>query len=248
MKKLLPLFLILIFLVQTISAQTFLNIYIDSSGNAEFLGETNATSLFLPNGISIQDGKIRGTTGALTTKTGELWTFSYSLPGAEIKAILPEGAAIQSIDNQKAEIFIERGRISVYFQDDLSVSYIVNNTENPSLIIWVIILLIIGAIAYFYRSELISILKPKVIYKRTRQKAKPHEEKLEIIKQILNDREKIILDKLKSAGKIKMSHLRKLVEIPKASFSRHVQELEKKGLLKKMGEGKNKFVDLVKKI
>ena len=41
-----------------------------------------------------------------------------------------------------------------------------------------------------------------------------------------------------------MSHLRKLTYIPKASFSRHIQELEKKGLINRSGEGKNKFVEI----
>ena len=70
---------------------------------------------------------------------------------------------------------------------------------------------------------------------------------MEIIKQVLSDREKLILDKLKETGKIKSSYLRKMVDIPKASFSRHIQELEKKGLVKRIGEGKNKIVELVKK-
>ena len=68
----------LVFLMQTASAYTYLNIYIDDSGDAEFLGETDQT-LTLPKGITVIDGKIRGTTQTLTQKIGEIWTFSYSL-------------------------------------------------------------------------------------------------------------------------------------------------------------------------
>lgn len=243
MRKIFISAIVLIFLAQPVFAYTYLNIYIDSSGNAEFLGETNETQISgLPAGISIIEGKIRGTTQELTTKAGELWTFSYSLKNAEIKAILPEGAAIENVSN--GEIFIERGRISVYFTDSLSVDYVVNDVQGGSNLTWLIfVLIIIGALAYFYRKKIANLIKPKIIYKRPKQK-KSH---IDMIKHILNEREKLILDKLRETGKVKMSHLRKLVEIPKASFSRHIQELEKKKLIIRLGEGKNKFVELIKK-
>src|SRR3989304_9097225 len=119
MNKLLPLLLALVFLVQTVSAYTYLNIYLDSSGNTEFFGETNETNSalepYIPEGVSVAEGRIRGTTQELTAKIGETWTFTYLLPGAEIKAILPEGATVKSLSNNNAEIFLDRGRISVYF-------------------------------------------------------------------------------------------------------------------------------------
>ena len=242
MSKALVLIAIFTFLAQPVFAYTYLNIYIDSSGNSEFLGETNETSLALPQGIFIQDGKIRGTTQDLTAKTGEIWTFQYSLRDSEIKTILPEGAVIKNISN--GEIFLERSRISVYFTDGLSVSYAVNGVSgsNAGLIWLIVILLASGSAAYYYRKKLATLIKPKVIYKKPKKK-----DHIDMIKHVLNEREKLILDKLKFTGKVKMSHLRKLCEIPKASFSRHVQELEKKKLLTRSGEGKNKFVQLAKK-
>lgn len=243
MNKIFVLALVLIFLSQPVFAYTYLNMYIDSSGNAEFLGETNETRLLVPAGISVLDGKIRGTTQELTTKTGELWSFSYSLKNAEIKAILPEGTKIENVSN--GEIFLERDRISIYFQDNLTVSYTIADVgESSNLVILVIVILLAGgAFAYFYRNKLTGMFKPKIIYKRPKQK----KDNIEMIKHILNEREKLILSKLRETGKVKMSHLRKLVEIPKASFSRHVHELEKKKLLIRSGEGKNKFVELANK-
>ena len=99
-----------------------------------------------------------------------------------------------------------------------------------------------SAAYYYYRKKLVTLIKPKIIYKKPKKK-----DHIDMIKHILNEREKLILDKLKFTGKVKMSHLRKLCEIPKASFSRHVQELEKKKLLTRSGEGKNKFVQLAKR-
>ena len=63
----------------------------------------------------------------------------------------------------------------------------------------------------------------------------------------MNERERNIIDKLKETGKIKGSQLRRMLEIPKASFSRHIQELEKKGIVKRTGEGRNRFIELAKK-
>lgn len=246
MKNILLLVVISVLLAQPVFAYTYLNIYIDSSGSAEFFGETNETNLLLPSGISLQEGKIRGTTQQLTTKLGELWTFSYSLKGAEIKAILPEGASIKNIST--GEIFLERDRISIFYQDSLTVKYVINETQSSNLWITLLVVIVVLAIIliYFFRTKILSFIrpkiKPKVIYKRPKQK----ETRLEVLKQVLNARENLILEKLKETGKVKMSHLRKLCGIPKASFSRHVQELEKKKLLSRSGQGKNKFVELVK--
>ena len=237
--------LMMIVLVPYASAYTYLNIYIDSSGNAEFLGETSETSstLLLPAGVSILDGKIRGTTSTLTTKNGELWTFSYSLDNAEIRAILPEGSAIENLSG--GEISLERNRISVYFQNEISINYQIEelSTSNSTLIISLLVIIVLALALYFFRKNLSSLFKPKVIYKKSKVK----EKKTESIKHLLSDRENLILERLSSTGKIKMSQLRKLSEIPKASFSRHIQELEKKKLLIRSGEGKNKFVEVSKK-
>ena len=56
----------------------------------------------------------------------------------------------------------------------------------------------------------------------------------------------MILDKLKETGRIKGSYLRRACEIPKPSFYRHILELEKKGLVKRSGDGRNKFIELIK--
>jgi len=240
-----PIFL-LIFLAQPVLSYTYLNIYIDSSGTADFLGETNETNLSLPSGISLQNGKITGTTQTLTTKDKDTWKFTYFLRNSEIKAILPEGATVKKITT--GEVFLERDRISVYFLNGATIFYTVSDVpiseslsnNNSALLMVLIIIIIAGAFYYWFK------LRKKPAAKNTNNKPKKVD-KLGIISQVLNDRDKLIIDKLKTTGKVKMSHLRKLCDMPKASFSRHVQELEKKRLLKRSGEGKNKFVELVKR-
>lgn len=256
MRKFLIILLVaLVFLAHAVSAYTYLNIYLDSSGNAQFLGQTNETnlsSLLLPPGISVQNGQISGITPDLTIKNKEIWTFSYYLQGADMKVTLPDNSRIQSIN--KGQIFLENGRISIYFIDGNSIDYTISDSAaSPVLIIVILLLIVLLIVSYHYRKGIRKFLKPKMVYQKTvllKSKNKimetTKEEKLRLIKQVLNQREKIILENLEAHKKIKMSHLRKLTEIPKASFSRHIQELEKKGLVKRTGEGKNKFVELAK--
>lgn len=246
-----------IIILHSISAYTYLNIYLDNSGKADFLGETNGTNqtLSLPQGIIVQDSQISGTTQDLTTKVNETWRFIYSLKGAEMKVILPPGSTLQNLS--QGQIFLERERIVVYFKDNVSLQYMIPDAKfDPTSLLAIIVILIfaIAIVSYHYRKKITGFFGKKREQKGRRSKPEKkatgkddkRQRKLELIKQVLNPREKIVIDNLENHGRIKMSHLRKLSGIPKASFSRHVQELERKGLLKKTGEGKNKFVEMAK--
>ena len=227
MKKLILLSLVLVLLVQTISAYTYLNIYVGETGEALFLGETDE-ELELPQGIEIKEGEIIGRTQALTSKEGELWTFSYFLEGAEINLILPRGAVVKNLGG--GEIYLSQDKISIYNSEEIQVDYIIEEVSNL-IYVWVLIGLVIIFVVFFYIFKL-------------RKKIEKENKSLEVIKKTLNERERKIIEKLEEVGEIKHTQLRKLIEIPKASFSRHVLNLEKKGLIKRIGEGKNKIIKL----
>ena len=99
-----------------VSASLYLNIYLDEKGNAEFLGETNENPL-LPEGISVNNGNIIGSTDQLTNKNAEIWRFSYTLNKANINIILPKGAVIKNIT--KGEVYIDNNQIAVYSQSSI---------------------------------------------------------------------------------------------------------------------------------
>jgi len=82
-----------------------------------------------------------------------------------------------------------------------------------------------------------------IFYKKIKGIFKKKED-IEIIKKTLSERENLIIDKLKEVKEIKQSRLSKLTEIPKASLFRHLIQLEKKGIIKRTGEGKNKIISL----
>jgi hypothetical protein len=61
--------IIALLLINTVSAFTFINIFVDETGEAIFLGETDEEIQdLLPSGIELQEGEITGFTSALTSK------------------------------------------------------------------------------------------------------------------------------------------------------------------------------------
>jgi uncharacterized membrane protein len=225
------LFLSIFFLISQAYALTSLNIYLDESGDAIIVG-TAQSNTSLPDYLTYQNGKVTGITSELTSKNGDLWAFDFSLNDSYINVILPEGAIIQSISNFNSTTVTGSNELEIIAQDSVSVSYTIQKPQK-SYFLWLILALVIILLI------LVGFYLTKFIRNR-----KNEQDKLEIIKKVLNDREKLILDTLKKSGKIKSSHLRKLTDLPKATFSRYLTELAKKKLIILSGDGKNKFVSL----
>ncbi|MCD4770925.1 hypothetical protein K8R30_00735 [archaeon] len=215
-------------LLGNVSAYTFVDIYLDGGGSALFLGGTDENVSF-PGGVVVEDGDVIGKTQVLTSKAGEVWSFSYFLDGAEITLVLPKGATIKSIE--EGEIFVKGNKIRVYGFGEIELTYIIGE-QSSNLVLWVsvgvFVFVLFGFLFYGWGK----------LGKRVGGKEK-------LIRNVLGKRENLILDKLKQTGRVKSSQLKKICDIPKASFSRHIQELERKGLLKRTGEGRNKFLELV---
>ncbi len=221
--------LIFIFFIITssISAQTEINIYLDENGEASFYGKTSENPE-LPEGIYLKNGKILGTTQKLTKKEGEIWFFSYYLKDSELVVILPKDSLIKNID--RGEVYIENDKLSIYNKEKIEISYSIGESSYIVYFFWFAILVLIIIFSY-------------ILYRKISKKLKS-KDNFEIIKQTLNDREKLIIDKLAEVKQIKQSRLSKIIEIPKASLSRHLLQLEKKQIVKRKGEGKNKIISL----
>lgn len=230
---------VLVFTISSVSALTQLNIYLDENGNAQFFGESSEVSMALPEGITLDNGKISGTTSVLTDKQGVEWKFAYYLGNSEIVVYLPSNAVIGR--NNNGEITIRGGRITIYSKDNVDVSYRLDNENRSDYGQVVILLLIIVLVAgYFYLK-----MKKRTGNKVSERKKEPRRDKLKMLEGVLHERQNLILARLKETGRVKMSYLRKQCNMPKASFSRHVRELVKKKLVKLDGEGRNKFVSSV---
>lgn len=243
--KLYGLIIFALLFMTSVTAQTSLNIYLETDGSALFLGRTDSSTLALPSGVTLSDGQVRGTTHELTSKTGSLWTFSYSLSNADLAVILPEGAVIVDAPNVSA-IRLEENSIVLERANSIVVHYRIESVEQSRSLeglAFIGLALMLIAVTYwathYYRKK----NPPSKGNNISLKEKKPKADSVDMLKNILNEREHLILTTLEKTGKIKMSYLRRECAIPKASFSRHIQELVKKKLVVISGEGKNKLVE-----
>lgn len=229
-------------MLSSASALTQVTIYVDAVGDALFLGVSDESPA-LPTGITLANGRINGYTSTLTQKEGDIWTFSFALAPSEMVISLPEGAVIKSISS--GEITLEQGQIAVYAVNGTTIRYsIEKKTTSNGIGAFVTI---IGALIAIVVIAYIANYRNRERHTRTVPTKRKKVHRLEVISSVLNERENLILEKLRETGKTKMSYLRKGCDLPKASFSRHIHELVKKKLVKLSGEGKNKFVELAVK-
>lgn len=247
MRTLITFTLALVLCLALVSASSEINIYVDSLGDALFLGRTNETTLVLPVGVAIEGTRIQGSTSNLTFKEGEMWSFTYRLEGADLTVTLPEGAVITSVSD--SEIALDRNQITLSSPDEVRATYTIQKTTDVSsnVVLGIIILGLVAIVVIGYGGNSLKKAFGSFVIKRFEQrrtkKAQP-KNNLEKLKPLLHEREHLILTRLRALGKVKMSYLRRETGLPKASFSRHIHELEKKNLVMLSGEGKNQFIEL----
>jgi len=228
-----------VLLISSASALSVFNVYVNEGGSAIFLGEADSQE-GLPQGVTWHEtGEVTGSTHALTVKDGAVWTFSFSRFDTDMNIFLPPGATVTSLSN--GEVSIASGRIVVFAHDEVVIEYTIGAVDESSsltTLLWILL----GVIGFVVVVFIINW------FNREKQYAPPEpqkHDKIEVLRGVLSVREQQIIDKLKELKKAKSSYLRRQLEMPKASFSRHIQELEKKGIIKRTGEGKNKIIELV---
>lgn len=237
--KLFFVFGLFIFMFSFAHASSDLIIHLDNTGKAVFLGSsTENINSSLPQGVSLENGKLKGETVFQTSKNGNVWTFNYSLPNSNMEVFLPLGAKVKETNG---EVLLDGGNLAVYSLNQVEVQYTIEEINSGLNPFWIILIVLVLVFGLFYFSK-----KFKIKKKSDKELVKEEKKKIEVFQEILSERENKIINTLKEKGKIKSSVLRKLVDLPKASFSRHVQELEKKGIIKRSGEGRNKFVEVSK--
>ena len=241
----------IIFFSSCINAQELsLNVVLDNQGGAIVLGIADANPDIA--GIDFENKSLSGFTQYLTAKQGANWIFNLnssqlydrhyvriSLP-VTAKLLSYSGTPVISSDQGSLVLeFSGKGPLDVnlvYTLEDIPVQV---NWMNVIFII-VFILLIVAVIILFLRTKK---RKKEVLVKRV---IKKKESKLASIRGILNQRENLIIDILiKEGRRSTQGKLQKLSEIPKASFSRHLSNLAKKGIVIKEGSGKLNVVKLI---
>lgn len=248
--------IILIFIVlqmHSVSAQNEFIIHLDEGGTATFAGTIQNNNTKLPQGISIINNSLEGLTTVLTKKNGEIWTFAFFFQNSTIQVYLPNNSIVEQI---KGNLLTENNKIVIKSNNSISVSYKLQpsskNTITPTKsserlgIIFLLALLIAGILLFYIRKRIKKWILNKIKPKKRKNGQNNSKNKIELLNQILNEKENKILSILRNKGKMKCSYLQKTSEIPKSSFFRNLQELEKKKLVIRSGPGRNKFVDIIK--
>ncbi len=157
-----------------------------------------------------------------TSKQGTLWTASFQ-NFTDITIILPGQASIKGIQaNYDYSIKYEKNLIvsvvnagtDSYIQLDYELK---NQTDDSQTITLFILTLIIIFLTVFFSAKHFS---------------KKNKLDLKQIKKVLNPRQVMIIETImKEGGSLNQNKLHRLTKIPKASLSRHVNELAAKGII-----------------
>lgn len=202
-------------------------ISVDESGNVDISGLTNHPAL-------------QGTFQNYTSKSGSTWTLNIS-PGGDFsdflyEIILPEKAMISYI-KAPGSIYIENSGSLVITGSgknselSLIVQYQIKPEKQDWLIPSIIILFSFSLVVFFL----------------LRKKAENASESVKINKSALTDRERQIVSILeKNKDGITQSRLQKELALPKASLSRNVKSLVRKGVVVKSEKGMTNHISLKK--
>ncbi|MFA4953262.1 MAG: winged helix-turn-helix transcriptional regulator [Candidatus Pacearchaeota archaeon] len=227
-------FILFVFLIQFVSASYISgDIYISKTGEVSFDAQSDIDIGVL--GINFNNNVLNGETEYLTMKENGVWTFY--LNGSNYNNILldihlpKELESIKSVDSEIDNVIYIDNHIIILIDKnknlDFSVKYELRKINDNSFIyFWLFFCLIFLVIAY-----LIFIFLNR------------GKKKLKEFFPYINDNEKKILECLMKS-EMRQKELRKKLELPKASFSRYIFNLEKKRLIVREGEGKNKIIRL----
>jgi len=224
--------LTILFLINPVSAHYISgDIYIDESGQARFYLDTNKNLNI--QGLTFETNRLIGVTERFTSKQNGIWKFNLNITelydSILIDIHLPKNLdSIISLDGTDRILDIDNKVISLIDGNknlDFSVNYKTEEKPDYFLVLFLLVILTIVILIYFLA------------------KRKINNSKLEHILPIINDNEKQIIRHLMKHS-MRQNKLRKTLNIPKASFSRYMINLEKKKLIIREGEGKNKIVRL----
>ena len=228
MKKVILLIMVVVLISQASAQYIIGDIYLDEIGNARFDVESD-TSLEI-KGLSFLDNRITGETAELTNKQGVFWSFILNLGNYEDMLLdihLPKNLkSIQSIQGVDSVIDIDNRMISLIDSNKelfFKVDYDLQDSRNYTLFYFLVVVLLISAAIYYFF------------------KIKNDKKKLDSIFPLINENEQRILELLMKKS-MRQRQVREILKIPKASFTRYMINLEKKKLIVREGEGKNRVL------
>ena len=226
------LLLLFIVLIGGVSASyIYGDIYIKEGGEVVF--SVNSDKEINLEGLSFNDNRITGETNELVTLENGIWYFLLDLTYYDdivVDLHLSSNVEIINfIEGIGHFIGFDKKIISFIDQDaefQIFMAYEKSYEKNNTI---------------FYVIGIIGIFVLIVLFIGKLKKRK--EKKFQDIFPFINDKEKAILELLMKKS-MRQKEVGKKLNIPKASYSRYLVNLEKKKLILREGEGKNKILKL----
>ena len=204
------------------------DIYVSENGVVSFNVESDVE--LNVNGLAYENEMIKGQTSMLTSKQGDVWTFALDFGKYDnmlLEVHFPKSLkAIQSIEG--IDRILDTSEKTVTLVDsnkelDFSINYKLGDSNNYGWIYFIIFVLVFLGVGFYAFN----------IYKK--------KYRINTLMPVLNENEEKIIKALME-NPMRQKALREKLGIPKASFTRYIINLEKKRLIMREGEGKNKIL------
>lgn len=224
--------LLLVFFISGASASyIYGDIYLDENGLARFAVDTDVNLDI--EGLSFNEDHLSGETNELISLESGVWSFFLNetyydtilvdihLPGDIDNVLSVEGVGFLMGFSQKTISLIDHDKNFI-----VEIKYELESSTGTAFFYFLIGAVLIALLVFSSLS-----------FKKKKKK------KFEDIFPLINDVEKKIIEMLMKKS-MRQKEIRKKLNIPKASYSRYLVNLEKKKLIVREGEGKNKIIKL----
>ena len=250
--------------VQSLAEDRYLvmDLVVSPQGTVFYDGQTSVQPVVLDPRLgspTIDSGRFSNSTDLLTNKTGHNWTLRLSLPqsydDALVNVFLPRGASVVGASPpDRWAIFQEKGEIVVRFYgkftagDTVEVNYELGSEESSSGSL----LMLVGLIALTLAvAGAVLRARPgsRVVTAGVKDEGRLSFDrtKIDAILPTLTERERLILEAvIEEGGKISQRKLKHLSGLPKSSLSRITDELQRKGLIRKIPVGQTNEIRIDK--
>lgn len=223
---------IFIFLLGNVSASyIYGDIYIEDDGRAIF--SVNSDIELDLGGLTFNENRITGETKELVSLENGVWSFLLDL--GYYDTILVD---VHLSENMQNLLSLEGVNFFIGF-DEKTISFIDGEIEFFILMEYELDYTPSYGFLYFLGTLVVIFFVFALLAKFNKRK----EKKLKGVFPFVNDKEKAILELLMKKSR-RQKEVRKKLKIPKASYSRYLVNLEKKKLIIREGEGKNKILKL----
>jgi len=227
-----------------------MDLTVSSRGTVAFYGETNRLPVSLDprlGSLAPKDGRFANTTDLLTTKDGLNWTLRLAMvhdySNVFINVYLPVGASVMSVSPGNWTILPDKKSLVVNFQgsfrsgDELCIRYQLGGGSSPKVGGYAITA--IGAAGICA----VAVVGFKLLWPRFRPSPPVppvaiDQAKMDAILPTLNERERLVLEAIvKEGGRVSQRKLKHICDLPKSTLSRVTDELQRKGLVRKIPVG-----------